>query len=278
MVLLRRFVDQRESVEAALRDELQVSEGRASHETFRADEAETLKSHADAELVRTIDECNALRAELAKLERVTRASGEAGAFLGKKVKELEAELAVRTVERDAYRAERDRPVAPAGTGTNRDDICDAVGCTTAEWRQRHGTHIDACNDVKKLVDAAETRGREAALPEKVRAEGYRCAEIARTEHERASDLTGLDCDPVLGGSAPDYVRGWKDCSKYIEDKICDGYAVRPTAPALPEVAAWRALDARERRYAINLLRLDGRPEFPIARRVLEALAPKKGEG
>jgi hypothetical protein len=66
-------------------------------------------------------------------------------------------------------------------------------------------------------------------------EGYRCAEIARTENERASDFAEIDEDPVLGGAGADYLRGWRDAAKRIEDAICrprDAIAAR-TAPAAP---------------------------------------------
>jgi len=71
--------------------------------------------------------------------------------------------------------------------------------------------------MKKFVE-----GLTAMRDEAVRSETYRCAEIARTEQERAANAGEDDLgeDPFLSGCSDDFLRGYRAASKRIEDAIC----------------------------------------------------------
>jgi hypothetical protein len=112
-----------------------------------------------------------LRRYVAQQESVEAALREEIAGLRDEVRGHEDEETSLTNERDALRAELARlgkvivdleAKAPAGTGTNRELACANVDCN--HLRGYIG-HDSICDRVTGQLDAAEARGREAAVPE-----------------------------------------------------------------------------------------------------------------
>jgi len=214
--VLRRYIAARESVEAALRKNVATQRDLVFRHAKDAGESEAGRYKALAE-------CDALRAELARLrderyEVIAREKHDAPVWdrLEKIALQLEAgHLAVEAKAKQAVKA-------PAGTGANRERACaylDNRGLSACGRQKFTGEHAKRCDDLTGLLDDVDrdafARGREAALP---------------------------------------------------------------------EVAAWRALDAEDRAFALRQIRSAeiqlGADCCGTARRVLEALceAPKKGEG
>lgn len=127
-----------------------------------------------------------------------------------------------------------------------------------ERRNDAATALDTAV-VSFMVEWARQVAGEAA-----RGEGYRCAEIARTEQERAR---GRDDEgyPDLSGS-PDYVAGYREAAKRIEDGICDPrkpYRSRPlpstgTTTDMPRPGeAWEGLRSLGYVDTATVVRIEG---------------------